>query len=50
MTELLLKSLAETKKLGRRLGKALQAGDFVALTGELGAGKTALVKAIADGA
>ena len=50
MTELLLKSPAATRKLGLRLGAALEAGDFVALTGELGAGKTALVKAIAEGA
>ena len=50
MTELLLRSPAATRKLGLRLGAALEAGDFVALTGELGAGKTALVKAIAEGA
>jgi tRNA threonylcarbamoyladenosine biosynthesis protein TsaE len=50
MIELLLKSPAATRRLGRRLGAALQAGDFVALTGELGAGKTLLVKAVAEGA
>ena len=39
-----------TRALGRKLGAALREGDFVALTGELGAGKTLLVKAIAEGA
>jgi tRNA threonylcarbamoyladenosine biosynthesis protein TsaE len=50
MRELLLKTPAATRKLGRLLGAALEAGDFVGLTGELGAGKTALVKAVAEGA
>jgi tRNA threonylcarbamoyladenosine biosynthesis protein TsaE len=48
--ELLLKSPAATRALGKKLGAALQAGDFVALTGELGAGKTLFVKAVAEGA
>jgi len=48
--ELELKSPAATRALGRKLGAALRAGDFVALTGELGAGKTLLVKAMAEGA
>jgi tRNA threonylcarbamoyladenosine biosynthesis protein TsaE len=48
--ELLLKAPAATRTLGRKLGAALQPGDFVALTGELGAGKTLLVKAAAEGA
>src|SRR5207253_7699441 len=39
-----------TRALGRRLGAALQPGDFVALVGDLGAGKTLLVKAVAEGA
>lgn len=50
MTEILLQSPAATRKLGLRLGAVLEAFDFVALLGELGAGKTALVKAIAEGA
>ena len=45
-----LASLAATRKLGRKLGAALEPGDFIALTGDLGAGKTVLVKAIAEGA
>jgi tRNA threonylcarbamoyladenosine biosynthesis protein TsaE len=50
MIELLLKAPAATRRLGRLLGAALQPGDFVALIGDLGAGKTALVKAMAEGA
>jgi len=50
MKALLLKSEAATRALGRKLGAALQPGDFVAVTGELGAGKTVLVKAMAEGA
>jgi hypothetical protein len=48
--ELMLRSPAATRRLGRKLGAALQPGDFVALTGDLGAGKTLLVKAAAEGA
>jgi tRNA threonylcarbamoyladenosine biosynthesis protein TsaE len=48
--EIVLKTPAATRALGRRLGAALRPGDFVALTGELGAGKTLLAKAIAEGA
>jgi len=33
-----------------RLGALLQPGDFIGLAGELGAGKTALVRGIAEGA
>jgi tRNA threonylcarbamoyladenosine biosynthesis protein TsaE len=42
-------STAQTLALGRRLGTLLRPGDFVALTGPLGAGKTHLVKGIAAG-
>jgi len=48
--ELLLESPAATRALGKKLGAVLQPGDFVALTGELGAGKTLFVKAVAEGA
>lgn len=48
--ELLLKTPAATRALGRKLGAALRPGDFVALLGDLGAGKTLLVKAAAEGA
>jgi len=38
----------ETKDIGFRLGKLLRQGDVVGLYGELGAGKTTMVKGIAD--
>jgi len=47
--EVLLKSVEETLRFGERLGKLLKAGDIIALTGELGSGKTTLVKGIARG-
>src|SRR5262249_44084537 len=40
----------QTHALGRKIGELLQVGDLVGLTGELGAGKTALVRGIAEGA
>lgn len=43
-------SPAETEDLGRALGRLLRPGDVVALTGELGAGKTVLTRGIAEGA
>ena len=39
----------QVREYGRELGTRLGAGDVVALTGELGAGKTTLAKAIAGG-
>jgi tRNA threonylcarbamoyladenosine biosynthesis protein TsaE len=44
-----LPSLAATKELGRRLAERLFPGAVVALIGPLGAGKTQLVRAIAEG-
>lgn len=40
----------ETHRLGVRLGELLQPGDFVGLIGDLGAGKTHLVRGVAEGA
>jgi tRNA threonylcarbamoyladenosine biosynthesis protein TsaE len=42
-------SLARTEALGRHLGALLFPGAVVALIGQLGAGKTHLVRAIAEG-
>ena len=42
-------SETQTKKIGEQLGKSLIAGDVVALYGELGAGKTTMVKGIVRG-
>ena len=39
-----------TRRLGLRLGQVLEVGDFVALVGDLGAGKTLLVRGVAEGA
>ena len=44
-----LESAEETIKLGEKLGKLLGGGDVVALVGQLGSGKTTLVKGIASG-
>lgn len=44
-----LGDLAATTALGRRLGRLLFPGSVVALIGPLGAGKTHLVRAIAEG-
>ena len=42
-------SAEETRALGRRLGQVAEAGDVIALEGDLGTGKTELVKGIAEG-
>ena len=47
---MILRSPEETRALGVQLGGMLRAGDFVALIGELGAGKTLLVRGTAEGA
>jgi tRNA threonylcarbamoyladenosine biosynthesis protein TsaE len=41
---------AETEAAGQELGRRLATGDFVLLTGELGAGKTTFVRGVALGA
>jgi tRNA threonylcarbamoyladenosine biosynthesis protein TsaE len=50
-TPLILKSgsPAQTRRIGARLGRLLEAGDIVLLCGELGSGKTCLVQGIARG-
>lgn len=42
-------NIQETVDLGERLGRLLQPGDFVALVGDLGSGKTHFVQGIALG-
>lgn len=42
-------SATETKSLGEKIGKKLQGGEVIALTGELGAGKTCLTQGLALG-
>src|SRR5690349_15929637 len=47
MLEVPLPTRRATQRLGAALGGVLRAGDFVVLEGDLGAGKTFLVRAIA---
>ena len=47
--ELASRSSLHTDRLGRAIGQALQGGETLALFGQLGAGKTALVRGIAAG-
>jgi tRNA threonylcarbamoyladenosine biosynthesis protein TsaE len=42
-------STRETKMWGRRLGSMLEGGELLALSGDLGAGKTCFIKGIARG-
>ncbi len=46
---LVLSSRSETESLGRAIGNVLEGGEVLALIGELGAGKTALIRGIAEG-
>jgi len=43
------RSPEQTRRLGARLGEALQAGDVICLQGDLGAGKTTFVQGVAKG-
>jgi len=43
------RSPAETQALGAKLGARLDAGSLLAFTGELGAGKTAFIRGLAEG-
>jgi tRNA threonylcarbamoyladenosine biosynthesis protein TsaE len=45
----LSRSPEQTRRIGARLGAALQAGDVVCLQGDLGAGKTTFVQGVAEG-
>jgi tRNA threonylcarbamoyladenosine biosynthesis protein TsaE len=44
------RSAEDTERLGRSIGSALQGGEVLALYGELGTGKTTLMRGIAAGA
>ena len=43
------RSPEQTRRVGRRLGGVLEAGDVICLQGDLGAGKTTFVQGIAQG-
>lgn len=47
--DLVLSSRAKTESVGQAIGSSLKGGEVLALIGELGAGKTALVRGIATG-
>jgi tRNA threonylcarbamoyladenosine biosynthesis protein TsaE len=47
--EFLSRNPEQTRKIGIRLGAALQAGDVICLQGDLGAGKTTFVQGVAQG-
>ena len=47
--EILMKNEEAVRDFGREMGKNLSSGSIVALTGDLGTGKTTLTKAIAEG-
>ncbi len=49
MVEIISSSVAETLALGERIGAALRGGEVIALIGELGTGKTHLVKGLGKG-
>ena len=48
INEAVTKSEKETEDFAKRFAKDLKSGDFVALYGELGSGKTAFVRGLAD--
>lgn len=50
MIQFTSQDVTETFALGRALGTALQPGDFVGLSGQLGAGKTLFSRGVAEGA
>jgi len=47
--DFLSRSPEQTRRIGMRLGGALQMGDVICLQGDLGAGKTTFVQGIAQG-
>ena len=49
LTAVKLNNETETRALGLKIADALEPGDIVALIGDLGTGKTALTKYIAEG-
>lgn len=49
MKQFTTKNAHQTLELGKNLARQLRGGEVIALTGELGAGKTTLVKGIAAG-
>ncbi|CAL9673518.1 tRNA threonylcarbamoyladenosine biosynthesis protein TsaE [Actinosynnema sp. ALI-1.44] len=48
-TSVTLPRVEDTEEFGRRLGELVRGGDLLLLAGPLGAGKTALVRGLANG-
>ncbi|MEN6383946.1 MAG: tRNA (adenosine(37)-N6)-threonylcarbamoyltransferase complex ATPase subunit type 1 TsaE [Phycisphaerales bacterium] len=48
--EIISESIEQTFEIGKKIGKILEPGKVVCLSGTLGAGKTTLIKGIAQGA
>jgi len=44
------RSAAQTRALGKKLGRLVRGGEIVGLTGDLGSGKTCFVRGVAEGA
>jgi len=44
------RSAAQTRALGKKLGRMVRGGEIVGLTGDLGSGKTCFVRGVAEGA
>ena len=49
MTEFISHSVTDTEKFAKEFAKKLKSGDVLALNGEMGAGKTAFVRGLAEG-
>ncbi len=49
MLKIKTNSAEETEKLGRLIGESLIGGEIIAMTGDLGAGKTTMTKSLAKG-
>lgn len=47
--EFIIDSIKQTMDLGQQLGKLVNSGDIICLTGDLGCGKTHLTKGLAKG-
>lgn len=47
--EITTKSATESQALGEKIGAALKGGEIIALSGDLGAGKTTFVQGVAKG-